>query len=985
MKKAKFSSHVLIAVSSILPAIAAYSALFPARAQTPLEVYQPAPQDPADVIYAFGVPFETANGCPAPPEVAAKEDDKLIDRFRWLVNRNRFGYAASGMTLDQIKKGNISTAIRMSEILERSTNNRFQQSLAAAISSLAYSNAGNASRARSKAGEARAYNADNNTIRERLVVLAEASSRELRGEYADAETILRKGIETISRVSASDEGLPILRERLARVLLGRGRINEAEAVLRAAIRGVQYSGLSVDGASAASLFSSIYLQRNLPGPALHLAKLSVNKLETACISQTSLLYNDSLRAVAQAHLSSREWAAVISVFEKIRQNLITLPEVYSRRYATDPSLPWAYFQLGDAASAARISEMGATTAQQAFGANSPDFLRLRAIQLLASDRIAGSAGDVARVHAGLFENGLPNVGASKDPLSRRFENEILAYHFRRLVEVGLASEAFAVADRLRSGTVQQAIANAAARASIRDPKLQEIVRQEQDVHQQIDALSLTLANAVSGIDTGQSPEQVRGEIQKLREQRSRLRSTIDREFRTYSNLINPRAPSISEVRAALGEREAFVSFAVEEDATYVWVITKAGEPLLHSSKGLGTARVREVVRALRKSLSPDAGAISEIPAFDLDLAYRLYADLLAPVALAWDGADTLIISATDALAEIPLHLLPTAPARRAMPEGVLFEGYRDVPWLIRSKSIVQASTAAAFVNLRENSSSSATRSGTVREPFIGFGDPLFNPRQVSEFNKERETGNLILASRGFGSFRSIGRDEDGQNWEMRAPNSRYLRALPRLPETSGEILSIARELGAGGDRVFLGLSANEETVRRTNLQNAKVVMFATHGLMAGDLPGLHEPALAMTPPDVAGTKGDGFLTMSEIMTLNLNADWVVLSACNTGASNGRGSELASGLGRAFFYAGARAVLLTHWAVESTSAEVITTRIFQHQSSNPSASRAELHRLAMLDVISMNASGARPSDRFSYAHPLFWAPFALAGDPGRPGQ
>ena len=104
----------------------------------------------------------------------------------------------------------------------------------------------------------------------------------------------------------------------------------------------------------------------------------------------------------------------------------------------------------------------------------------------------------------------------------------------------------------------------------------------------------------------------------------------------------------------------------------------------------------------------------------------------------------------------------------------------------------------------------------------------------------------------------------------------------------------------------LGKDANEEAVKTMDLSGFKVMAFATHGLVPGELNGLTQPALALSAPAVAGVGGDGLLTMEEILTLKLDADWVVLSACNTGAGAGAGAEAASGLGRAFFYAGTRA-------------------------------------------------------------------------------
>ncbi len=225
-----------------------------------------------------------------------------------------------------------------------------------------------------------------------------------------------------------------------------------------------------------------------------------------------------------------------------------------------------------------------------------------------------------------------------------------------------------------------------------------------------------------------------------------------------------------------------------------------------------------------------------------------------------------------------------------------------------------------------------------------------------------------------------------------------------MPETADEIRAVARALRASPDSIVLGEAATEQRVRDMDLSRRRVVMFATHGLVPGDLNGLHQPALALTPREVAGQQaGDGLLTMGDILSMRLDADWVVLSACNTAASNGEGAEAMSGLGRAFFYAGARALLVTFWPVETESARRLTADLFAQQAafSGTSAARrltadlfarqaavARLSRAKALQqtmVAMIDGPGAvDPRTRataYSHAHPLFWAPFALVGDGG----
>ncbi|OQA30299.1 MAG: CHAT domain protein [Betaproteobacteria bacterium ADurb.Bin341] len=144
--------------------------------------------------------------------------------------------------------------------------------------------------------------------------------------------------------------------------------------------------------------------------------------------------------------------------------------------------------------------------------------------------------------------------------------------------------------------------------------------------------------------------------------------------------------------------------------------------------------------------------------------------------------------------------------------------------------------------------------------------------------------------------------------------------------------------------------------------------------MAGDFRGLAEPALVLTPPATASELDDGLLTAGEIADLRLNADWVILSACNTAAPDGTpGAEGLSGLARAFFYAGARSLLVSHWAVGSESTVALTTKMFEETARG--VSKAEALRRSMLALMKTRGSP-------EYAHPALWAPFVVVGEGGR---
>ncbi len=235
------------------------------------------------------------------------------------------------------------------------------------------------------------------------------------------------------------------------------------------------------------------------------------------------------------------------------------------------------------------------------------------------------------------------------------------------------------------------------------------------------------------------------------------------------------------------------------------------------------------------------------------------------------------------------------------------------------------------------------------KPMIGFGDPVFNAaREGASAPGQRRSAAKTRAYADFWQGAGIDR-------------AKLSEALVRLEDTADELKAVARKLGAAPGDLFLREGASETTVKSMPLGDYRVVYFATHGLVAGDVKGLGEPSLVLTLPQKATDKDDGLLTASEIAALRLNADWVVLSACNTIAGDKPGAEALSGLARAFFYAGARALMVSHWAVESTAAMQLTTATFDILNSSPDLGRAEALRRAMLAYMNDAVpSGERPS-------------------------
>ena len=174
-----------------------------------------------------------------------------------------------------------------------------------------------------------------------------------------------------------------------------------------------------------------------------------------------------------------------------------------------------------------------------------------------------------------------------------------------------------------------------------------------------------------------------------------------------------------------------------------------------------------------------------------------------------------------------------------------------------------------------------------------------------------------------------------------------VRKLGRLPESADELRALAKALNAPATSIHLGAAATERAVKTADLMRL------------------------LTPPEQGSNLDDGLLTASEISQLKLDADWVILSACNTAAPDGTpGADGLSGLARAFFYAGARSLLVSHWAVDSNATAALTSRLFDAITNG--APKAEALRRSMIALMEQ-------ADKPHFAHPAFWAPFVVVGE------
>ena len=332
-------------------------------------------------------------------------------------------------------------------------------------------------------------------------------------------------------------------------------------------------------------------------------------------------------------------------------------------------------------------------------------------------------------------------------------------------------------------------------------------------------------------------------------------------------------------------------------------------------------------------------------------------------------------------------MLVTEPPKSAIPAKLA--DYRGVAWLGTRQAISVLPSVASLKALRQ-----FAKTSQATKPYLGIGNPLLDGPQDdlrwgAHYKEQAElartkrcsqiaTPQQLASARGPRSVRSFASVFRGAQADIE-----HVRQFSPLPETADELCDIARRLGVPESEILLGASATETGLKdlseQGRLADYAVVHFATHGALAGQVQGSTEPGLILTPP-AKGTsdpksleRDDGFLTASEIAALKLDADWVILSACNTAGGAGESAEALSGMARAFFYAGARTLLVSHWEVGSDAAVKLSTRAFAELKSNPGIGRAEALRISMRELIEKGS----PAE----AHPSTWAPFVVVGEGG----
>ena len=504
---------------------------------------------------------------------------------------------------------------------------------------------------------------------------------------------------------------------------------------------------------------------------------------------------------------------------------------------------------------------------------------------------------------------------------------------------GLYSEAFDAFQMVRSSVLEKTIAQAAAKLATNDPDIAALIERAQTAQRERDVAKIELAHEQSLPDAERSAK-VEGELQQriaeTEKQVAALGKELNERFPDYANLATPKALELTELRKRLGDREGLVSFLLGRRQSFVQLVRRTGIWIARVPES--ESSIRDTVKGLRRALEIQGGSINE---FDLEAAHELYKNLFKGIEANMDGLDHLIVVPSGALASLPFGLLVTQK-----PSG---NDYTRAQWLTQRISISHVPSLHAFYTLR------ATRTVVAPpRPLLAFGDPVLRGTSA----KKGEENSLAKA---------------GQACRPEGPMDRQtLLDLAPLPETAQELKTVSTILRSGEDSVFMREKATETNLRQLKLDQYRVLYFATHGLLPGELKCQAAPGLVLTPPGEQSKdkESDGLLEASEVANLRINADLVVLSACNTAGGGGKfGGEALSGLAEAFFHAGARSMIVSHWQVPSAATAQLMSGTFAYLGPQLSTGSSPALRDSQMKLIANKTT----------AHPFFWAAFVVVGD------
>jgi tetratricopeptide (TPR) repeat protein/CHAT domain-containing protein len=818
-----------------------------------------------------------------------------------------------------------------------------------------------------------------------------AALYESQGRYNDAEPLYKRSLAIREKALGSNHlDVAMSLNNLALLYRSQGRYNDAEPLYKQSLV-IQEKAFSPDHPGVAKSLSnladlyraqgryndaeplykrSLVIQEKAFGPNHHDVARTLNNLALLYGSQgryndAEPLYKQSLvtteRALGPTH---PDVAAALNNLAELYRNqgrYVDAEPLYKRSLVIQEkafsfdhpylatalnNLALLYYSQGRYNDAEPLYKQSLAIWEKAFGPNHPDVAR--ALSNLAElYRTQGRYADALPLVRTAAQTGFDRRGIHLGLLASAVSASLVTV-------TDALNESYQVVQQATSSAASSAINQLSIRFAAGNDQLAQLVRRDQDLageNENLDKLFIAAIAKEPSKRDSPTEQRIRDRLKSIATERTEVETSLNQRFPNFAALSKPVPVSVKDTQALLADDEALVLVDFG-NKSYAWVITRTDAKWIElkiTAKELG-----EEVKSLRTSLTFDIDK-----PFDTQLAFKIYQQTFGAIADKVQRKTRLSVVTNGALTSLPLQLLITKdPGNKLL---------KDIDWLVRSYAITNLPSVASLKTLR----STAARS-TAETSIIAFADPVFSEDPNSQIIGSR---NLKSQSVKNVALRSVVNFYQGGQPDLAS----LAKALPQLPDTANEVRAIAEVLKADKADLKLGVFASETTVKQTKLDDYRIVYFATHGLVAGEVEKFAkvkaEPALALTIPEKPTELDDGLLTASEAAQLKLNADWVVLSACNTAAEGNPGAEALSGLARAFFYAGARSLIVSHWEVDSDATVQLMTGTFQAAARDPKLSHAEALREAMLTMI----NNAKSDDD---AHPRIWAPFVVVGEPAK---
>lgn len=533
----------------------------------------------------------------------------------------------------------------------------------------------------------------------------------------------------------------------------------------------------------------------------------------------------------------------------------------------------------------------------------------------------------------------------------------------------LQDRAFMAAQDAIASASGRAILQTAARNAAKNPKMAEAVRQEQEYAARANLLDKNLLRALSENRPVEAAS-LRAELNGVRAQLQDLAAQIDRQYPNYRQLVSPRAVGLADTQKSLRAGEALLLMTEAANTVHLFVVTP--DAVVWSRPAVELAVILKQISDLRcdvdyetctaeRKAELDATPMSEEELngrrrFDLATSHNLYKTLIAPLEPMLANSQRIYVNASGKLGDLPLAMLSAS----APPEGA---DIADTDVLARAKWLADRYAFTSLPSVAALTLPRDVRAISTTQSFRGYGSPILNGGSAA-----------TRASIGVGMGVFSGLSRSGS--PLADPDA--LRQLAPLPGTKVELQALAKIFPSSSTSLSMDSHATETTLRQDkSLENSRIIAIATHGLLPDPTLGLAEPGLVLTPPTTPSDMDDGLLTATEAAQLNLSADWVILSACNTAsAHNSGGNDSLSALARGFLFAGASALLASHWRVSDETTAALTVETISARQGSQNVSRAQALSVGMANVRKgIRADGSKVKGwKPDWAHPSAWAAF-----------